>query len=156
MLGLKLCSGYSFSSIEGVLGLDIRGGYSICSIYGVYRGWKFAVVTAFAVLTCTRHCSWTSMVVTEFVVFMGRWGWTLSVLTGYVAFMECWCRTFAVVTEFVAFIELWGWTFVVVTALVVFYEVLGLDVCGGYSIWSIYIWGIGVGCLWCLKNLQDL
>ena len=89
-------------------------------------------------------------------------------LTGYVAFMECWCSMFAVVTafvvfmgggggwhwtllvltEFVAFIELWGWTFVVVTALVAFYEVLGLDVCGGYSICSI-----GVGCLWCLKNL---
>ena len=103
MLGLKLCSGYSFSSIEGALGLDIRGGYSICSIYGVYRGWKFAVVTAFAMLTCTRHCSWTSVVVTEFVVFMGRWGWTLSVLTGYVAFMECWCWTFAVVTAFVVF-----------------------------------------------------
>ena len=88
MLGLKLCSGYSFSSIEGVLGLDIRGGYSICSIYGVYRDWKFAVVTAFAVLTCTRHCSWTSMVVTEFVVFMGRWGWTFVVVTALVVFYE--------------------------------------------------------------------
>ena len=71
VLGLKWCSSYSFSSIQGSLRLDVHGGYSICSIYGVYRGWKFAVVTAFGVLTCTRHCSWTSKVVTALVVFMG-------------------------------------------------------------------------------------
>ena len=139
MLGLKLCSGYSFSSIEGVLGLEIRGGYSICSIYGVYRGWKFAVVTAFAVLTCTRHCSWTSVVVTEFVVFMGRWGWTLSVLTGYVAFMECWCSTFAVVTAFVVFMGGGGLALDTfgLNRICSIYRALGLDVCGGYSFGSV-------------------
>ena len=136
MLGLKLCSGYSFSSIEGALGLDIRGGYSICSIYGVYRGWKFAVVTAFAMLTCTRHCSWTSVVVTEFVVFMGRWGWTLSVLTGYVAFMECWCWTFAVVTAFVVFMGGgggWHRTLLVLTEFVAFVIIIIIII-----IYSIY------------------
>ena len=137
MLGLKLCSGYSFSSIEGALGLDVRGGYSICSIYGVYRGWKFAVVTAFAVLTCTRHCSWTSVVVTEFVVFMGRWGWTLSVLTGYVAFMECWCWMFAVVTAFVVFIAGLALDTLGLNRICSIYRALGLDVCGGYSFGSI-------------------
>lgn len=121
MLGLKLCSGYSFSSIEGVLGLDIRGGYSICSIYGVYRGWKFAVVTAFAVLTCTRHCSWTSMVVTEFVVFMGRWGWTLlnsvnRICSIYGVFVSDVCSGYRICS---------------------IYRALGLDVCGGYSFGSV-------------------
>ena len=35
------------------------------------RGRKFAVVTAFVVFTCTRHCSWMSAVVTAFCSIYG-------------------------------------------------------------------------------------